>query len=91
MRRTLERSQRVEQRQKRWSWGGLSTDAEGRTGTDASFCTSYCGCTKSISSNKGVKMEQFTVSSSFSKKVLSSVSAPKSAIPEEQTGEILTN
>lgn len=35
MRRTLERSQRVEQRQKRWSWGGLSTDAEGRTGTDA--------------------------------------------------------
>uniref|UniRef100_A0A4W5QS51 Uncharacterized protein n=1 Tax=Hucho hucho TaxID=62062 RepID=A0A4W5QS51_9TELE len=24
MRRTLERSQRVEQRQKRWSWGGIS-------------------------------------------------------------------
>uniref|UniRef100_A0A3Q1ITJ2 MAP7 domain containing 3 n=1 Tax=Anabas testudineus TaxID=64144 RepID=A0A3Q1ITJ2_ANATE len=31
MRRTLERSQRVEQRQKRWSWGGLSTDSDGRT------------------------------------------------------------
>ncbi|KAM3613283.1 uncharacterized protein V6R79_023346 [Siganus canaliculatus] len=31
MRRTLERSQRVEQRQKRWSWGGLATDADGRT------------------------------------------------------------
>ncbi|XP_056898427.1 MAP7 domain-containing protein 2 isoform X6 [Takifugu flavidus] len=31
MRRTQERSQRVEQRQKRWSWGGL-TDSEGRTG-----------------------------------------------------------
>lgn len=34
MRRTMERSQRMEQRQKRWSWGGLSTDSEGRTGTD---------------------------------------------------------
>ncbi|KAK2848944.1 hypothetical protein Q5P01_008778 [Channa striata] len=32
MRRTLERSQRVEQRQKRWSWGGQSTDSDGRTG-----------------------------------------------------------
>ncbi|XP_029703352.1 MAP7 domain-containing protein 2 isoform X10 [Takifugu rubripes] len=31
MRRTQERSHRVEQRQKRWSWGGL-TDSEGRTG-----------------------------------------------------------
>ncbi|XP_039669079.1 MAP7 domain-containing protein 2 isoform X8 [Perca fluviatilis] len=31
MRRTLERSQRVEQRQKRWSWSGLSTDSDGRT------------------------------------------------------------
>ncbi|XP_032411533.1 MAP7 domain-containing protein 2 isoform X20 [Xiphophorus hellerii] len=30
MRRTLERSQRVEQRQKRWSWGGLSGDQDGR-------------------------------------------------------------
>lgn len=34
MRRTQERSQRVEHRQKRWSWGGL-TDSEGRTGTFA--------------------------------------------------------
>nr|XP_049610974.1 ensconsin isoform X6 [Syngnathus scovelli] len=32
MRRTLERSQRVDQRQKRWSWGGLSTDSDGRAG-----------------------------------------------------------
>lgn len=32
MRRTLERSQRVEQRQKRWSWGGLSADQDGRAG-----------------------------------------------------------
>ncbi|XP_057705453.1 ensconsin isoform X1 [Corythoichthys intestinalis] len=37
MRRTLERSQRVDQRQKRWSWGGLSTDSDGRAGdSDAS-------------------------------------------------------
>ncbi|KAM3867018.1 uncharacterized protein map7d3 [Diretmus argenteus] len=32
MRRTLERSQRLEQRQKRWSWGGLTTDSDGRMG-----------------------------------------------------------
>ncbi|KAL0974129.1 hypothetical protein UPYG_G00216030 [Umbra pygmaea] len=31
MRRTLERSQRVEQRQKRWSWGGLS-ESDSRSG-----------------------------------------------------------
>ncbi|XP_051943792.1 ensconsin isoform X5 [Hippocampus zosterae] len=37
MRRTLERSQRADQRQKRWSWGGLSTDSDGRAGdSDAS-------------------------------------------------------
>ncbi|XP_013860086.1 MAP7 domain-containing protein 2 isoform X13 [Austrofundulus limnaeus] len=30
MRRTMERSQRLEQRQKRWSWGGLSTDQDGK-------------------------------------------------------------
>lgn len=34
MRRTLERSQRVEQRQKRWSWGGLS-DSDNKNGTRA--------------------------------------------------------
>ncbi|XP_061642799.1 MAP7 domain-containing protein 2 isoform X15 [Phyllopteryx taeniolatus] len=40
MRRTLERSQRADQRQKRWSWGGLSTDSDGRTGdSDASACS----------------------------------------------------
>ncbi|XP_066571284.1 ensconsin isoform X3 [Amia ocellicauda] len=33
MRRTLERSQRLEQRQKRWSWGGgLTVDPESKTG-----------------------------------------------------------
>lgn len=37
MRRTLERNQRVEQRQKRWSWGGLSTDSDGRTGRGPFF------------------------------------------------------
>ncbi|XP_035802542.2 MAP7 domain-containing protein 2 isoform X16 [Amphiprion ocellaris] len=39
MRRTLERSQRVEQRQKRWSWGGLSPDSEGRTARRAPAST----------------------------------------------------
>lgn len=43
MRRTLERSQRVEQRQKRWSWGGLSTDSEGRTGIYPKLrCSEVC-------------------------------------------------
>ncbi|XP_037531444.1 ensconsin [Nematolebias whitei] len=32
MRRTMERNQRLEQRQKRWSWGGLSTDQDGQAG-----------------------------------------------------------
>nr|XP_043896094.1 MAP7 domain-containing protein 2 isoform X11 [Solea senegalensis] len=31
MRRTMERNERLEHRQKRWSWGGLSTDSDGRT------------------------------------------------------------
>ncbi|XP_030621670.1 ensconsin [Chanos chanos] len=39
MRRTLERSQRVEQRQKRWSWGGL-TDSDSRTGESEATSTS---------------------------------------------------
>lgn len=44
MRRTQERSHRVEQRQKRWSWGGL-TDSEGRTGTFALVKrTGLCRC-----------------------------------------------
>lgn len=34
MRRTLERSQRLEQRQKRWSWGGQSPDQDSRAGRD---------------------------------------------------------
>ncbi|KAG7465107.1 hypothetical protein MATL_G00172750 [Megalops atlanticus] len=32
VRRTMERSQRLEQRQKRWSWGGGISDAENKTG-----------------------------------------------------------
>ncbi|XP_077434497.1 uncharacterized protein map7d3 isoform X15 [Vanacampus margaritifer] len=39
MRRTLERSQRADQRQKRWSWGGLSTDSDGRTARKQATCT----------------------------------------------------
>ncbi|XP_043112556.1 ensconsin isoform X2 [Puntigrus tetrazona] len=39
MRRTLERSQRVEQRQKRWSWGGLS-DSDNKNGQSDSGSTS---------------------------------------------------
>ncbi|XP_026136393.1 ensconsin isoform X10 [Carassius auratus] len=39
MRRTLERSQRVDQRQKRWSWSGLS-DSENKNGQSDSGSTS---------------------------------------------------
>ncbi|XP_051505150.1 ensconsin-like isoform X2 [Myxocyprinus asiaticus] len=39
MRRTLERSQRVEQRQKRWSWGGLP-DSDNKNGQSDSGSTS---------------------------------------------------
>ncbi|XP_067242836.1 ensconsin isoform X14 [Chanodichthys erythropterus] len=39
MRRTLERSHRVEQRQKRWSWGGLS-DSDNKNGQSDSGSTS---------------------------------------------------
>ncbi|XP_018515760.1 ensconsin isoform X7 [Lates calcarifer] len=57
MRRTLERSQRVEQRQKRWSWGGLSTDSDGRTVDKRSTSTmnlkqpSEAGISKRLSSS----------------------------------------
>ncbi|XP_007890877.1 MAP7 domain-containing protein 2 isoform X8 [Callorhinchus milii] len=41
IRRTLERSQRVEQRQKRWSWGGaLSTENENSSGVENSLSPS---------------------------------------------------
>ncbi|XP_077588576.1 uncharacterized protein map7d3 isoform X18 [Stigmatopora nigra] len=43
MRRTLERSQRADQRQKRWSWGGLSTDSDGRTARKQPTCTADGG------------------------------------------------
>ncbi|XP_034738639.1 MAP7 domain-containing protein 2 isoform X16 [Etheostoma cragini] len=57
MRRTLERSQRVEQRQKRWSWGGLATDTDGRTVDKRSTSTmnlkqlSEAGISKRLSSS----------------------------------------
>ncbi|XP_068571153.1 ensconsin isoform X9 [Cebidichthys violaceus] len=57
MRRTLERSQRVEQRQKRWSWGGLGTDSDGRTVDKRSTSTmnlkqpSEAGISKRLSSS----------------------------------------
>ncbi|XP_049898673.1 ensconsin isoform X8 [Epinephelus moara] len=57
MRRTLERSQRLEQRQKRWSWGGLSTDSDGRTVDKRSTSTmnlkqpSEAGISKRLSSS----------------------------------------
>nr|XP_060612029.1 MAP7 domain-containing protein 3 isoform X7 [Anolis sagrei ordinatus] len=35
--RTLERSQRLETRQKRWSWGGSVTDSDGRTARRSQF------------------------------------------------------
>nr|XP_008119687.1 PREDICTED: MAP7 domain-containing protein 3 isoform X9 [Anolis carolinensis] len=35
--RTLERSQRLETRQKRWSWGGSVTDSDGRTASNSSL------------------------------------------------------
>lgn len=41
LRRTLERSQRLEQRQKRWSWGGASpTDTDSQTATKRSTSSS---------------------------------------------------
>ncbi|XP_051514715.1 ensconsin-like isoform X2 [Myxocyprinus asiaticus] len=40
MRRTLERSHRVEQRQKRWSWGGLP-DSDNKNGQSDSSFTSF--------------------------------------------------
>ncbi|XP_062333046.1 ensconsin isoform X2 [Osmerus eperlanus] len=57
MRRTLERSQRVEQRQKRWSWGGLATDVDGRPVDKRSTSTmnlkqsSEAGISKRLSSS----------------------------------------
>uniref|UniRef100_A0A1A8UGL4 MAP7 domain containing 3 n=1 Tax=Nothobranchius furzeri TaxID=105023 RepID=A0A1A8UGL4_NOTFU len=57
MRRTMERSQRVEQRQKRWSWGGISTDQDGRAVEKRSSSTtnlkqpSEAGINKRLSSS----------------------------------------
>ncbi|XP_038555967.1 ensconsin isoform X3 [Micropterus salmoides] len=56
MRRTLERSNRVDQRQKRWSWGGLS-ESDGRTVDKRSTSTmnlkqpSEAGISKRLSSS----------------------------------------
>nr|XP_054595213.1 MAP7 domain-containing protein 2 isoform X16 [Nothobranchius furzeri] len=60
MRRTMERSQRVEQRQKRWSWGGISTDQDGRAVEKRSSSTtnlkqpSEAGINKRLSSSSAV-------------------------------------
>ncbi|XP_061128006.1 ensconsin isoform X14 [Syngnathus typhle] len=56
MRRTLERSQRADQRQKRWSWGGLSTDSDGRADKRSTSITnlkqpSEASITKRLSSS----------------------------------------
>ncbi|XP_037833498.1 MAP7 domain-containing protein 2 isoform X11 [Kryptolebias marmoratus] len=57
MRRTLERSQRLEQRQKRWSWGGLAADQDGRAVDKRSTSTtnlkqpSEAGISKRLSSS----------------------------------------
>ncbi|KAM9376910.1 uncharacterized protein map7d3 isoform 13-T13 [Pholidichthys leucotaenia] len=57
MRRTMERSHRVEQRQKRWSWGGLSSDSDGKTVDKRSTSTvnlkqpSEAGISKRLSSS----------------------------------------
>nr|XP_061786519.1 ensconsin-like isoform X6 [Nerophis lumbriciformis] len=67
MRRTLERSQRVEQRQKRWSWGGLSTDSDGRgdsdTGASSPVAIVICPATpeKPSSSQKVDKRSTSTI------------------------------
>ncbi|XP_067375333.1 ensconsin isoform X5 [Channa argus] len=59
MRRTLERSQRLEQRQKRWSWGGQSTDSDGKTVDKLSTSVmnlkqpSEAGISKRLSSSSG--------------------------------------
>ncbi|XP_047440460.1 MAP7 domain-containing protein 2 isoform X10 [Mugil cephalus] len=59
MRRTLERSQRVEQRQKRWSWGGLSTDSDGRAGdSDASASSPVTIVISSASPEKPPRKQQ---------------------------------
>ncbi|KAF7228546.1 transcript variant X14 [Nothobranchius furzeri] len=63
MRRTMERSQRVEQRQKRWSWGGISTDQDGRAGdSDASISSPVTIVVSSASSEKPQRNEQASAS-----------------------------
>ncbi|XP_019718911.1 MAP7 domain-containing protein 2 isoform X12 [Hippocampus comes] len=59
MRRTLERSQRADQRQKRWSWGGLSTDSDGRAGdSDASASSPVAIVISSASPEKPPRNQQ---------------------------------
>ncbi|XP_034454554.1 ensconsin isoform X7 [Hippoglossus hippoglossus] len=74
MRRTLERSQRVEQRQKRWSWGGLSTDSDGRTVDKRSTSTqnlkqsSEAGISKRLSSSSATLIKSPDKSHSMKKR-----------------------
>ncbi|XP_069027831.1 MAP7 domain-containing protein 2 isoform X9 [Embiotoca jacksoni] len=96
MRRTLERSQRVEQRQKRWSWGGLSTDSDGRTGdSDGSVSSPVTIVITSASPEKPPRSQQVDKRSTSSlnlkqpseaaiSKRLSSSSATLIKSPEKQ-------
>ncbi|XP_061899932.1 ensconsin isoform X4 [Entelurus aequoreus] len=101
MRRTLERSQRVEQRQKRWSWGGLSTDSDGRvdkrsTSTINLKQPSEANISKRLSSSSATLIKSpdksFKPRSSSCNRVLRKDSLPEAAKeksktrPVEQTG-----
>ncbi|XP_041845580.1 MAP7 domain-containing protein 2 isoform X13 [Melanotaenia boesemani] len=63
MRRTLERSQRVEHRQKRWSWGGLAADQDGQAVDKRSTSTTNLkqlpdsGISKRLSSSSATLMK----------------------------------
>ncbi|XP_069027832.1 MAP7 domain-containing protein 2 isoform X10 [Embiotoca jacksoni] len=101
MRRTLERSQRVEQRQKRWSWGGLSTDSDGRTGdSDGSVSSPVTIVITSASPEKPPRSQQVDKRSTSSlnlkqpseaaiSKRLSSSSATLIKSPEKPSGSPL--
>ncbi|XP_053284155.1 ensconsin isoform X1 [Pleuronectes platessa] len=89
MRRTLERSQRVEQRQKRWSWGGLSTDSDGRTVDKRSTSTlnlkqsSEAGISKRLSSSSATLIKspdkRVKQRSSSCNRLPSNVNAPQAS------------
>ncbi|XP_042158988.1 MAP7 domain-containing protein 2 isoform X13 [Oncorhynchus tshawytscha] len=67
MRRTLERSQRVEQRQKRWSWGGLS-ESDNRSVDKRSTSTMNLKQLSEASINKRLSSSSATLINSPDKK-----------------------